>query len=238
MDLSNHVLFSAFVQVAIAFDFGLLYLYKNNRSIFKGVQLRVCDSFRYNYFIGLLLSYSVNNKKVASGFMKKWNAVLATMKTKVKTAFDYEQTCDYLAVLGIVSGIYSFGWLLWIPWANNRSLNFPDLYMTLTMCTVVADCIMFLKAIFMKKMTRSKAFIQSTLVLLISCIGGYSLYKNGIAVISPMKFDNFFLVSMMVVYAPMVVYVGHILASIGLRLLTLLCLLVFATAYKLVALFC
>lgn len=49
--------FSAYVQIAVAFGFGLLYLYKNNRSIFKSVQSVIFDAFRKNAFFKWLLRY-------------------------------------------------------------------------------------------------------------------------------------------------------------------------------------
>ena len=162
---------------------------------------------------------------------------MVVFRTKMKAALDVERTCDYLAVLGIISGIYSLCWLLLFPYITLHAPNFPDLYITLTTCTAVACFLMLLRVIFMEKMSRTKAFILSVLFLILCCGVGCFLYKHNLRVTCPMSFKCFFMVSMMVVFSPVCVYVFHVVMSIVFRAVILVVLSLSAIVYKVVSLF-
>lgn len=219
---SFYIGFSTYVQVAVAFGFGLLYLYKNNRSIFKGIQTAMFDAFRKNALFKWLLNYPtyVSEKVKArrdGTFLNWWKGLLSTFKTVFDASLDMERTCDYLAVLGIVSGFYSIGWLLFTPWAYRYGEDFQGTYMTLTMSTVVADVIMVVYAL-AKHITRAKAFIFSTIVMTLCCVVGMGLYHYGVCLSSPLLFDNFFILSMAVPFSSVSFFLIQLLLFVLFRL--------------------
>lgn len=217
--------FSAYVQAAVVFGFGLLYLYKNNRSIFKSIQSDVFDAFRKNALFKWLFRYPtyVTNKVTVrknGTFLNSWKGLLSTSKAVFEAALDMERTCDYLAVLGIVSGFYSMGWLLLVPWTFKYGIQIEDMYMTLTVSTVVADVLMVIYVL-ANHITRSKLFIFSTIVLSLSCLVGLTLYNHGLYVESFLPFDDFFLASMIVPYSSVCFFIIQLLAFAIFRLIVL-----------------
>jgi len=222
---SFYIGFSAYVQVSVVFGFGLLYLYKNKRSIFKSILSDVYDAFRKNALFKWLLQYPqyvAGKVKVREGssFLNAWKGLSSTLRTVFESSLDMERTCDYLAVLGIVSGFYSMGWLLLVPWTFNYGTHVEDIYMTLTLSTIVADVMMVIYAL-ANHMTRSKSFIFSAIVLSLCCFVGITLYNHGLYVDACMPFDDFFLASMAIPYSPVCFFIIQLLLFAIFRLLIL-----------------
>lgn len=214
--------FSAYVQIAVAFGFGLLYLYKNNRSIFKSVQSVIFDAFRKNAFFKWLLRYPTFvegkiNVRTSPESLCEGKAYLKELQTRFRAALDMERTCDYLAVLGVVSGIYSVGWLLFVPWSQQHLENPDDLYLTLTLATVVTDAIMVAYTV-CTHISRAKAFIYSVIVMTLCIAIALGLYQNGITIDYGESFDRLFLMSMTVPFASICCFIVHTLFFILYRL--------------------
>lgn len=222
--------FSAYVQIAVAFGFGLLYLYKNNRSIFKSVQSVVFDAFRKNAIFKWLFRYpefveeriDVTKSPTilceAKGCLKK-------IRTKFGAALDTERTCDYLSVLGILSGFYSIFWLVFVPWSQKHLYFADELYLTLTLATVAADIIMVIYVV-CKRITRAKAFIFSVIVLALCVLISLKLYSMGWVLAYHTDFDILFLMTMAVPFAPISFFVLQMICFMVFRLLLLLIALV------------
>ena len=218
--------FSAYVQIAVAFGFGLLYLYKNNRSIFKSVQSVIFDAFRKNAIVKWLLRYpafvggKINVRK-SPAFLCEGKAYLKELQTRFRAALDMERTCDYLAVLGIVSGIYSVGWLLFVPWSQQHLEHSDELYLTLTLATVVADVIMVAYTV-CTRISRAKAYIYSVIVMTLCTATALGLYQNGITIVYGESFDCLFLMSMTVPFASICFFIIHTFFFILYRLYILI----------------
>jgi hypothetical protein len=224
--------FSAYVQIAVAFGFGLLYLYKNNRSIFKSVQSVIFDAFRKNAIFKWFLRYpsfveGKINVRTSPESLCEVKAYLKKLQTKFRAALDMERTCDYLAVLGIVSGIYSVGWLLFVPWSQQHLEHSDDLYLTLTLATVVTDVIMVAYTV-CTRISRAKAFIYSVIVLTLCIATALALYQNGITIDYDESFDCLFLISMTVPFASICCFIVHTLFFILYRLYILILALTIA----------
>lgn len=237
---SFYIGFSALVQLATVFSFGLLYLYKNHRSIFRSVQITFFDAFRKNSLILWLLRYPASVTKpikpsTHGPFFCTYKARIRFCENGMKAALDFERTCDYLAVTGIVSGIYSVGWLLLVPVSFKYGENAQDIYMTLTMSAFVAECLMLMYAIY-QHMTRAKSFLFSIFILLVCCTTALVMYRNGIRFPSLMDFDTFFLFSMLIVYAPIGFFVAHNILFTVLRIIIMAVILVMTLALQLILL--
>ena len=224
--------FSAYVQIAVAFGFGLLYLYRNNRSIFKSVQTVIFDAFRKNAIFKWLLRYpafvegKINVRK-SPIFLCVGKAYLKELQTRFRAALDMERTCDYLAVLGVVSGIYSVGWLLFVPWSYLYLDHSDEIYLTLTLATVVADVIMVAYTV-CTRISRAKAYIYSVIVLTLCTVTALVLYQNGVMIGFGEGFDRLFLMSMTVPFASICFFIIHTFFFIVYRLYILV--LALATA--------
>lgn len=231
LDNSFYMEFSAFVQIAVAFNFGLLFLYQNNRSIFKSIQTAFCDAFRKNKFLLSLLRYPMyvaDKVKVRNSgkLLCQWKGRLMQGKDIYSTAPNKVRMCDHLAALGIVSGFFSMAWLLYVPWVQKYISCAEDIYITLTVATIITDICMVFYTI--KHKTRAKTFIYSVIVMTIWYIIALILYNRGLTANCLLEFDTFFLFSMAVPFAPICFFILDLLCFAIYRLIILNLILVAA----------
>lgn len=220
MENSFYIGFSTFVQIAVAFCFGLLYLYKNTRSIFTSIQTVLYNAVCKNYFAKLGLSYPrrIANKvkvKDSKEFLRKWKGRLMQCISLYNAAPNKERICDHLAALGIVSGFYSIAWLLYVP-CMQKIPHANDFYITLTVATIIAD--IWMVCYINKHKTRQKTFIYSVVVLVLSYGAALFLYKMKLTMDCPVEFDTFFLFSLAVPFAPVCFFILNLLYFIMHRL--------------------
>ena len=230
--------FSALIQLAVAFGFGLLYLTRRKRSIFNDVLATVSGLMRNNRLWVLVLSYpkyvyrNMPIRKLSSA-QKKWRAFLVACVEVCESSFNAEISCRYLSAVGSLSAIYSMWWLLFVPLATKYVPEAENIYMTIALCTFIVQLIMLLYAIF-AKLTEVKAFVISMIYLMIFSLTGLWLLGNGFYIASPLSFDEFFLRSLAVPYMPVIMYCGHILLSMITRSVVLIMSLLLATILRFV----
>lgn len=150
MGNSYYLGFSAFVQIAVAFCFGMLFL--DRKSFFSKLQQYVFDGFRKNKVCQLVLKYAgVVTKRVKSNsfghFFLIWRARINQFKDKFNAALNSERTCNYLAATGIVSALFSLTWLLIMPTYTICDEAFEGHYLTHCLSVAIASFIMLLYGI-------------------------------------------------------------------------------------------
>lgn len=237
MDNSYYLGFSAFVQIAVAFCFGMLYL--DRKSIFSNLQKYIFDGFRKNKICLQPLKYVGNvTRRVKNNsfhrFFLIWRARINQYKDLFNAALNSERTCSYLASTGIVSALFSLTWLLIMPTYTICDGVFEDHYLTHCLSVAVAFVIMLLYGIFNRSMNRIKAFLLSLIILGICCVVGECMFAGGICFSYSINFKPFFPYTLVLAYAPVVYYTGHIIIYILFRSLLLWFILLMAMALHLV----
>lgn len=236
MDNSYYLGFSAFVQIAVAFCFGMLYL--DGKSIFSNLQKYIFDGFRKNKICLQLLKYvgSVTRRVKSNSshrFFLIWRARISQYKDLFNAALNSERTCSYLASTGIVSALFSLTWLLIMPTYSICDGAFERHYLTHCLSVAVASVIMLLYGIFNKSMNRVKAFLISLIILGICCGVGESMLANEICFPYSFNFRRFFPYTLALAYAPVIYYAGHIIIYIIFRSVLLVAILLMTVALHL-----
>lgn len=233
MSNSYYLGFSAFVQIAVAFCFGMLFL--DRKSFFSKLQQCVFDAFRNNKVCLLILRYAGEvTKKVKSNRHNRcfliWRARINQFKDLFNAALNSERTCNYLASTGIVSALFSLTWLLILPTCTICDEAFESHYLTHCLYILVASIIMLLYGIYNTSMNRVKAFLISLIILGICCSVGECMYVNEICFSCSINLQRFFPYTLALCYTPIIYYMGHIIIYVLFRSLLLTIILVMALA--------
>lgn len=223
-DNNFYVGFTAFVQVAVVFDFGLLFLYQNNRSIFKSLFDRIRKGGPFSWIVGYAKENvkNINTKDVSA----KTNEQRARVQQGINVFLSpakYEYMCDYLAVTGIISGFYSILWLLFVPWSVGHANHSEDIYLTFSLATVIAEIIAIVKVFCPDKErpTRASLFLFSLITFVLCSLCGWILMRNGFVIVSTCPFNKTFFFSLLIAYGPICIYTVHLVITVIHRLIRL-----------------
>lgn len=221
MENSYYVGFSAFIQIAVAFCFGMLYI--NRESLLNQLQAYIFDGFRKNAAWQQILNYVEKTTRSVKGnnsheFFLKWRGLINEYKDLFKAALNPERSCNYLASTGVVSALFSMIWLFVIPAVKNCDTSFEDYYITHCLSTAIASVIMLLYGIFNTSMNRIKAFLLSLIILFLCCGIGKCLLANEICFHYSFNFQQAFPYTLLLAYMPILYYAGHIIVYMILRL--------------------
>lgn len=228
---SYYLGYSALIQMAVAFGFGLLYLTRNKRSIFNDILKTVSGLIRRNLIFTFFLKYPryiYRNKfpKRPYVWQKRCRGLLVAFVEVCDSSLSAEVSCRYLSVIGPISAIYSLWWLLFVP-MTKLFLSAEDIYLTVSMCTFIVQVIMLLYVI-LGNQGGVKLFIISLLYLIGICSLGLSLLSKGCYIPAWLSFDSLFLRSLTIAFMPVIVYFGHLLLGILIRLVVMVLSLLFA----------
>lgn len=224
-DSTFFIAFAAFVQISVAFDFGFLYLFKNNRSIFKSIFDHIRKGRPFSWVIGFASEQvSLLKPQLVSEEVNRLRGKVSKRKDELMSPANHEYMCDYLAVTGVASGLYSLLWLLLVPWSYGHLSNPNDLYLTLLVSTVIAEFILVFHVFYRKKRnkgtqkTRAAMVLHSTMLFVCCCLVGCLMLANEWVVESCIPFHTLFLVSMSVTISPVCFYLIHLLVTVFCRL--------------------
>lgn len=219
------IAFAAFVQLSVAFDFGFLYLFKNNRSIFKSIFDHVRKGRPFSWVMGfageqvkLLKPQSVTEE------VNQLRGKVSKRKDELMSPANHEYMCDYMAATGVVSGLYSLLWLLLVPWSYSHLSAPNDLYLTLSVCTVIAELILVFHIFYRKKRgkgtqkTRAAMVLHSTLVFVCCCLAGFLMLAQGWTIGCSIPFHTLFMLSLAVTISPVLFYFIHLMVTVFCRL--------------------
>lgn len=228
---SYYIGFSALIQMAVAFGFGLLYLTRNKRSIFNDVLKTVSGLIRRNVFFTFFLKYPryvYRSKfpKRSFPWQKRCRGLLVAFVEVCDSSLSAEVSCRYLSVIGPISAIYSLWWLLFVPMTEHL-VSSEDIYLTVSMCTFIVQVIMLLYVIFGNQ-GGVKLFVISFIYLIGICSLGLLLLSKGYYIPAWLSFDSLFLRSLTIAFMPVIFYCGHLLLGILIRLVVMVLSLLFA----------
>lgn len=232
--------FAAFVQVSVVFDFGLLLVFKNNRSIFKSIFDHVRKGIPFSWVMGFATEQvgRVKKPRTVPESVNQLRADVSNKKNDLMSPANYEYMCDYMAVTGVVSGLYAMLWLVLVPWSYSHVEQSESLYLTLSACTVVAELIMVAnifarerrkrkneekgqegkKKAKVLQMTRAAMVLHSAGIYTISCAIGLLLLYLNLTVEATLPFHQLFLFSLAIAYGPVCFYVLHVASAFVYRL--------------------
>lgn len=220
-DSSFFVAFAAFVQLSVAFDFGFLYLFKNNRSIYKSIFDHVRKGRPFSWVMGFASDQvkSLNPRSVPET-VNQLRGRVSKRKDELMSPADHEYMCDYMAVTGVVSGLYGLLWLLLVPWSFGHLSSANDLYLTLSACTVIAELILVFHLFPRKKRgksaqkTRAAMALHSVWVFVGCCLTGLLMLVNGWVIGYSTPFHSLFLLSLAVTISPVLFYLIHLMVTV------------------------
>ena len=222
---SFYIAFAAFVQICVAFDFGFLYLFKNNRSIFKSVFDHIRKGAPFSWVMGFATEQvKLVKPRSVSEEVNQLCGRVAKKKDKLMSPANHEYMCDYMAVTGVVSGLYGMLWLLFVPWSYCHLDNAEDLYLTATASTMVSEILMVVSFFYRKakgkcmQLTRADMVLRSIFGLMFCCLVGFLLMKMNWVIETRVSFHGLFLLSMAVTLGPVCFYFLHILVTFLCRL--------------------
>lgn len=223
-DSSFFIAFAAFVQLSVAFDFGFLYLFKNNRSIFKNIFDHVRKGRPFSWVMGFASDQvKLLKPKSVSEEVNQLRGRVSKRKDELMSPANHEYMCDYMAATGVVSGFYSLLWLLLVPWSYSHLSNPNDLYLTLSACTVIAELILVFHIFYRKRRgkdtqkTRAAMVLHSTWVFVGCCLAGLLMLVKGWTVGTSIPFHTLFLFSLAVTISPVLFYLIHLTVTVFCR---------------------
>ena len=212
--------FATIVGFAVVFDFGLLYLFKNNRSMFKSLFDHIRKGRPFSW-IGGFAEIQVARVKSANEneSLMQYRGLVQKRINDFKSPEDYEYMCDYLAMTGIISGLYCVLWLLIVPWSVEYGNAVENLYLTLSTSTLVAIIIVLIDVFCTKdnknkkKPTRTAFFLYSTVIYIICCFVGWLMLHLGFVFTIGWPFHKLFLLSLLLSFSPICVYFVHLIVA-------------------------
>lgn len=222
---SFFIAFAAFVQLSVAFDFGFLYLFKNNRSIFKSIFDHVRKGIPFSWVMGFASDQvKLLKPKSVPEEVNQLRARVSKRKDELMSPANHEYMCDYMAATGVVSGLYSLLWLLLVPWSYSHLSNPNDLYLTLSVCTMIAELILVFHIFYRKRRsngtqkTRAAMVLHSTLLLVVCCGAGLLMLVKGWVIGTSIPFHTLFLLSLVVTISSVLFYLFHLLVTVFCRI--------------------
>lgn len=224
-DSSFFIAFAAFVQLSVAFDFGFLYLFKNNRSIFKSIFDHVRKGRPFSWVMGFASEQvKLLKPKSVPKEVNQLRGRVSKRKDELMSPANHEYMCDYMVATGVVAGSYSLLWLLLVPCSYRHLSNPSDLYLTLSACTVIAELILVFHIFYRKRRgkgtqkTRAAMVLHSTVVFAGCCLVGLLMLVKGWTIGSSIPFDTLFLLSLAVTISPVLFYSFHLMVTVFCRL--------------------
>lgn len=222
---SFYVGFAAFIQLTVGFNFGLMYLYQNNRSPFKSTQSIVFDGFRQNALTKFLLRYPkyVANQispRIHGEFFGRCKAWQINNVNTISAACNYEKMCDYIAATGVASAFYGLEWLLLVPWSFKYMEDAQEVYGTCAFVAIATTIFMFVHAV-SHHITRGKMFLFAIIAFVLSHFIAFVLWPEWLRIPFCFEFDNIFLMTMILAASPIAFFMMYIMVLILWRVLRL-----------------
>jgi len=216
-----YISFAALVQISVAFDFGLLYIFKNNRFILKSILgelnkwsfFQKCIRIAKDTIRGASVNDLSESLNLRRGRLQKSVDIFSS-------TYQYERVCDNLAMTGVVSGLFSVLWLIFIPWSISHGTHMEDVYMTSSVCTFISIVWVTSLAYRYRKKdhTRAKILLIAFGSFVLCLVVGLVMLRCNIAVNTSMDFDMFFLISVIVLpFGPVFASLIQLLVSFLIR---------------------
>lgn len=222
---SFYIGFAAFIQLTVGFNFGLMYLYQNNRSPFKSTQSLIFDGFRQNALTKFLLSYpkyvagKIKPQKHGEFFAVR-KAWLINNVNAISAACNYEKMCDYIAATGVASAFYGLEWLLLVPWSFKYMDDAQEVYGTCAFVAIATTMFMFVHAV-SHHITRGKMFLFAAIAFVLFHFTAFVLWPEWLRIPFCFEFDNIFFMTMILAASPIAFFMMYIMVLILWRLIRL-----------------
>lgn len=205
VDINYYLTFLTFIQIAVAFDFSLLYLEKKNRLYV------IQDSwvlFLQAFFKKTIRNASLQLQRWRGGMSDQITAQrddLKRLKDGFCSIYDRERISKFMPALGFTSGFFGVFLLMWLPlcqrgWVEHRM----DLLAITMQAVIFAQAIYIIGFACFKSIRESMLGIVVTLLWMAFYLFLYLLF--GI-LWRPVSYDFIFYCSLIVPFVPIIVYV-------------------------------
>ena len=209
---SHYISFAAFIQLAVALNFGLVYL--DRRSSLLGLKRKLFSTYRAGkapvianvanilrrYKGHQTYSYEVEH---AHTKVKEYHAI-------VTSEWDDEHELSFFPSLGVIYGFYSLAILYLMCFFDmpDREYSFQNQFLTLSQLTLSFSIVLIVRSWFNGKTTK---IVPTTLLYIIVAIAGWICTANDIVFQCDLKFYAHYHWYMLMAYLPVIYYVARIL---------------------------
>lgn len=204
--LSHYISFFAFIQVAVALDFGFMYMER------KSSAMRLSDMF-YDGFINLVRLFTSHAGDVMRRVRKETDSNeilegydnLKRTKTRVINKTDALQQLGFLKPMGVIAGIYAL-LILYIVCMFRKEAYYEDLFLVLSEITLAVMSIVFLSIGCFKRSPHVLRYVFGYVASLV--VGGCIVVKGWVFEYVT-NFESWFHWFMFLPYLPVLLFISY-----------------------------
>ena len=213
MDLqySHYIAFTAFIQLAVALDFGLVYL--DRRSSLLGLKRKLFSTYRAGktpivakvanilkrYKGDQIYSFEVDN---AHTKVKEYHSV-------VTSEWEDEHELSFFPALGAVCGFYSLALLYLVCFFDmpDKEQYYQNQFLTLSQLTLAFSLLMIVRS---WRKDASTKMVPTILLYTLGVVAGWIFTSHGWVYICEMDFAAHYHWYMLLTYLPIIYYIVRI----------------------------
>lgn len=208
---SHYISFAAFVQLAVALNFGLVYL--DRRSSLLGLKRRLFSTYRAGR-TPVVANVANILKRYKSD--KAYTIEVDNVHTKVKeyhaivtSEWDDEHELSFFPALGVVYGFYSLTLLFLVCFfdMSGREMYYQNQFLILSQLTFVFSVLMIVRSWRNKASTK---IVPTILLYILVAVLGWIFTTRGWMFYCEMEFSSHYHWYILMVYLPIVYYIIRI----------------------------
>jgi len=213
MDLqsSHYIAFAAFVQLAVALNFGLVYL--DRRSSLLGLKRKLFCTYRAGKTP--IVAKVANILKRYKGY-QTYSLEVENAHTKVKeyhaivtSEWEDEHELSFFPALGAVYGFYSLALLYLACFFDmpGKELYYQNQFLTLSQLTLIFSLLMIVRSWWKDKSTK---IVPTIILYIVVAIAGWFFTVHGWVYTCEMDFAAHYHCYMLLAYLPIIYYLARI----------------------------
>lgn len=176
--------FLTIVQLAVAFCLGMIFM--DRKSAIVVFQSSIFDNLRKNGLACFIMNYAggltkyIKTNSVPT-YVSEYREELNTLKYEYRAALDTERTCRFMAAVGTIAGLYSIGWLFYVPYfIESSDSEYVYIFLSCSLATIVVLLLCMLLDIFTKLISnRVNCAFMGFFMWVVSLTIAICFYQNG-----------------------------------------------------------
>lgn len=204
---SHYVAFAAFIQLAVALNFGLVYL--DRQSGLLGLKRKLFSTYKAGKTLAVANVANILKRYKSN---KSYSKEVDNAHTKAKeyhaivtSEWDDEHELSFFPALGVVYGFYCLALLFLVCFFDipNQELYYQNQFLTLSQLTLLFSVLMIVRSWQKNKSTK---IVPAILFYLLIAIAGWVFTAQGWVFRCEMKFYAHYHWYMLMAYLPIIYY--------------------------------
>lgn len=204
---SHYIAFAAFVQLAVALNFGLVYLDRNSKLL--GLKRKLFSTYRAGNTPAVANVANILKRYESN---KSYSKKVDNLHTKVKeyhatvtSEWDDEHELSFFPALGVVYGFYGLALLFLMCFFDipGREIYYQNQFLTLSQLTLVFSVLLIVRS---WRKNISTKIVPTLLLYLLIAGGGWLFTCQGWVFSCEMEFAAHFHWYMIMAYLPIIYY--------------------------------